>query len=162
MNVEPIRRSPSDWIEAPALRVLLKQNLGLNARKVTVSARSSTQYLNVVIRDSAVDVKAVKAFCASHSTWSMDQTDYCSGQSIRVVITDEVIKAHAAPFMAEAAEIALKLDQPGQWMRASNGASVSFDGRELTAERDYKRYYGGSRSRALENPDQLARAISQA
>lgn len=102
----PITRSSSDFIEPSALRALLKSNLGLNARKVTVSARSSVQYLTITIRDASVDVQAVKDFAAKLYTWSMDQSDYVSGQSINVELTSEVKTALAAPFIEEIKRVA--------------------------------------------------------
>jgi hypothetical protein len=164
MNTIEFPRRSNKWIEAPELRGLLKQTLGLNARKVSVSARHSTQYLTVTVRDASVDLKAVEKFCASLNTWTMDQTDYVSGQSINVTTTREVDEAHAAPFHAEASKIAAELEAPGQWTIASNGAAIHFDGWRFEARRgdSYKSYWGGDRSRVIEGKTHhLALAIAR-
>jgi hypothetical protein len=99
-------RESRHYIEPSALRALLKTNLGLNARKVTVSTRSSIQYLTITIRDASVDVQAVKALAASLYTWSMAVDDYVSGQSVTVEITESVKAALAAPFIEEIKRVA--------------------------------------------------------
>lgn len=86
------------FITTKELAALLK-TAGWNASKVTVKCKHSQTYLTVTIRDAAVDVAAVKAFCDKHNTWSMDMSDYVSGQSIEVKTTKEVDAAHAAPFL---------------------------------------------------------------
>ena len=165
MNTIEFPRRANQWVEAPELRGLLKQTLGLNARKVSVSARHSTQYLTVTVRDASVDLKALERFCASLNTWSMDETDYVSGQSINVTTTREVDEAHAAPFLEEAAKIAAELECAGQWIPASTGAHVRFDGWrfEVSQPDVYRSYWGGERSNALAGKlHHLALAIARA
>lgn len=106
-------RSSRDFIQPEALRAMLKANLGLNARKATVSVKSSLTYLQITIRDASVDVQAVRDFAASLSTWSMAIDDYVSGQSIAVEITPEVCATLAAPFIEEIKRVAPTVRQNG-------------------------------------------------
>jgi len=104
-----IPRAPSEYIEPAALRTLLKANLGLSARKVTVSARNSINYLTITIRDASVDIQAVRDLAASLSTWSMAIDDYVSGQSINVELTEEVKTALAGPLLEEIKRVSAKV-----------------------------------------------------
>lgn len=99
-------RKPGEWVTPAQLRALLKSNLGLNARQVTVAKGHGLQYLDITIRDASVDLAAVEAFAKSFNTWNMDETDYVSGQSLDVKTTREVDDSHAAPFMTAAAKVA--------------------------------------------------------
>jgi hypothetical protein len=81
------------------LRTLLKSELGLNSQQVTVAKSHSNQYLEITVRDSRVHLPTVEKFAAKYNTWSMDVTDYVTGQSVTVKTTDEVDDAHAAPWM---------------------------------------------------------------
>jgi len=114
-------RKPGEYITPAQLRALLKSNLGLNARQVTVAKGHGLQYLDVTIRDAAVDVAAVEAFAKTFNTWNMDQTDYVTGQSITVGTTAAVDAAHAAPFM----EAALKLAEYAEGMKETGVASFN-------------------------------------
>lgn len=113
-------RSNRDYIEAPALRALIKQNLGYNARQVTVSGGSSIRYLTVTVRDPAVDLQKVRQLAKSLDTWTMDVTDYCEGQSVNVKTTSEVDDAHGAPFVAEIAATVPTVPE-GKGVTLSNG-----------------------------------------
>ena len=121
----PQRRS-SDFLSTVELASLLRANLGLNSRKVTVAKRSSLTYVDVTVRDPSVDLRAVTAFCASLDTWSMDQTDYCTGQSISVKTTREVDVEHAAPHLSEirAKVAALFADGLNVGLELSNGKLI--------------------------------------
>jgi hypothetical protein len=92
----PVAKSANDWITPESLRADLKA-AGWNARRVSVKQGYGHQYIDVTVRDATVDINALKAFTKKHSTWSMDQTDYVSGQSITVRTTEEVDAAHALP-----------------------------------------------------------------
>lgn len=94
-------RSRNDWTTPAELRALLKQNLKLNARQVTVSRGHSNTWLTITVRDPLVDVAAVKEFARPFNTSNVDQTDYHSGQSVEVTTTKEVDAVHAAPFVAD-------------------------------------------------------------
>lgn len=131
--VLPFVRNSFDWIEPVELRALLKNNLGLNARQVSVSSKHGTQYLKITIRDARVDVHAVKEFAKSLNTWEMDVTDYVTGQSIEVTTSDEVDDAHAAPFLDLAREIAqAATDMPERSVKALDDV---LDGLLLNVER---------------------------
>lgn len=108
VNIAPAR-SARNWLTTADLRALLKSQLGLNSRQVTAKCRHSQQYLDLIIRDASVDVAAVQAFAAGLDTWSMDNTDYCSGQSVNVSTTSEVNAIHAAPFLDEARAAVAKI-----------------------------------------------------
>lgn len=124
--VEQIARKKNEWVTTEQLRVLLKNNLDLNARKVSVSRRSSNRYLSITIRDASVDIKAVEDFAAKFNTWTMDNTDYVEGQSIDVSTTREVDAAHAAPFVVEIlAKIATAKSNLGQTL--ANGSMLWLD-----------------------------------
>lgn len=102
----PARKS-NDWITPAELRTLLKANLGLNAKQVSVKQRSSLGYLTITIRDASVNVAAVEQFAKTFDTWSMDMTDYVTGQSIDVTLSDEVREtlAQQTRHLIEACEI---------------------------------------------------------
>lgn len=108
VNVAPVR-SPREWVTTADLRALLKSKLGYNAKQVSAKCRHSQQYLDLTIRDAGVDVAAVTAFAATLDSWSMDQTDYCTGQSVNVSTTGEVDAIHAAPFIEEAKSAVAKI-----------------------------------------------------
>lgn len=109
-EVTPIRTSTSDWLSCSEIRALLKSKLGYNARQVTVKERSSAQYLTITVRAASVDLKKVQAFAKGLDTWTMDNTDYCEGQSIHVVTTSEVDAIHAAPFIPTIIEAVKRMD----------------------------------------------------
>ena len=98
---QPAKRKPFEWVTPAELRGILKEKLGLNARKVSVSSSRGcgNQYLTVTVRDAAVDIAAVSRAVSEFNTWHMDMTDYVTGQSISVKTTAEVDEAHAAPFI---------------------------------------------------------------
>ena len=89
----------SRFLSPAEVRSLLKQNLQINSRQVSVKTNSSVRYLTLTVWDANVDIEAVRSFAASLDTLEMDMTDYCSGQSIAVVISDEVKDALAAPYL---------------------------------------------------------------
>lgn len=167
-EIIPFVRSSNQFLETKEVAALLKQNLGLNARKVTVSARNSTTYLTVTVRDASVDLAAVTAFCKSLDSWSMDQTDYVTGQSISVATTPLVDAAHAAPFMAEAVAIAQKISDGVAWVEASNGAHVSKPSWNMEVSRPgkYRTAYGATPADVLDgrrgSVECLALAIARA
>jgi len=117
---------------------MIKSNLGLNARQVTVSKSSSIQYLRVTIRDAAVDIKAVKSFAKALDTWTMDQTDYCEGQSVHVDTTREVDDAHASPFIAEIERLVPQLSEYGG-VKLSTGAVLWGYDRDFYVSREGSR-----------------------
>jgi hypothetical protein len=88
-------RKPGDWVTPEILRALLKQNLGLNTRKVSVKKRSSNTFLAITILDPSVDFAAVKRFAKQFDTFSMDNTDLATGQSVDVELSDKVRTALA-------------------------------------------------------------------
>lgn len=133
-----LTRSSNDWISPAALRVLLKNNLGLNARKVTVREGHSRQYLTITIRDASVDRNAVKAFASTFSTWHMDNTDYVTGQSISVETTREVDAIHAAPYIEEI-KAAMEKVEMGSGIKVSNGAFFWLTSQGFYFSRDLKR-----------------------
>ncbi len=159
-----LARSSSDWLDASAVRALLKQNLGYTARQVSVSCRHSRQYLTITIRDASVDIARVEAFAGSLETWSMATDDVVTGQSFEVTTSSEVDKAHAAPFIDEAFDIALGLIEPGQFKTASNGAVVISQGFDIIVQRGTSRpHFAGSRDYAVrKDGHQLALAIARA
>ena len=89
-------RKSSGWTNPAELRKLLKQNLKLNARQVSVRKSSSNRYLVITIRNEGVNADAVRQFAASFNTWQMSMDDSVSGQSIHVEISQEVRDAIAA------------------------------------------------------------------
>lgn len=91
----PARKS-NDWTNPGALRALLKKNLGLSARQVSVKKGHSLGYLTITIRDAAVNVASVEQFAKTFNTWDMDVTDYVTGQSVDVTLSDEVRATLAA------------------------------------------------------------------
>lgn len=137
-TIESVTRSSNDWTTPAALRVLIKENLGYNARQISVRRRSSNQYLEIVVRDASVNLPAVEAFAAKLATWSIDNTDYCTGQSVHVETTREVNDLHAAPFIEEiktAVKVILTPDN-GTGTKLSNGKWLwkSDQGYWVTAE----------------------------
>lgn len=90
------------------VRAILK-TAGFNARQVSVRQSSSQTYLTVVVRDPSVDVAKVKSAIKPLHTWSMDQTDYVTGQSVHVETTPEVDAALAAPYIELATELCKKV-----------------------------------------------------
>jgi len=118
----PARR-PHDYLSTAQVRALIRQNLGYNNKQVSVSQRHSLQYLTVTVRDPKVDLARVIEFADHLDTWTMDQSDYCEGQSLNVQTTDEVDAAHAAPFIEEikAKAAALSTDTNGRAFSLSNG-----------------------------------------
>jgi hypothetical protein len=142
-TLEPaaITRKSNEWIDAPQLRTLLKQNLGLNARQVTVSRGHSLQYLAITIRDASVDISAVEAFAKSLDTWQMDQTDYVTGQSISVRTSSEVDAIHASQMIDEIRVMIPKFDHCGQGEKLSTGAILwrGIDAHGFYVQRGQKR-----------------------
>lgn len=109
-------RKKTDWITPQELRALLKNNLGITARQATVKKGCGVRYLDITIRDPHVDFRAVEKFAKTLDTWSMDETDYCDGQSITVHLSDEVknamiqkylhiAQAFVMPAMGQCAEV---------------------------------------------------------
>lgn len=76
-------------ITTQELRSILKKS-GFNSRQVSVKQNSSLTYLTVTIRDAKVTVESIKSVTSQYNTWHMDNTDYVTGQSINVVLSDEV------------------------------------------------------------------------
>jgi len=143
MNIiELPARNAFAWIKPAELRALLKLNLGLNARQVSVSKRHSLQYLTVTIRDASVNIKMVEDFSSKFSTWTMDNTDYVEGQSISVELSDEVKDSLAAQKRAtvESSEI----PAPNQLLEIVEGIYLCSDSSYTWLERksDYKRTSG--------------------
>lgn len=132
MNTETLSlpRSNRDYITPAALRQLIKASLGYNARQVTVSTGSSTRYLTITVRDAAVDVAKVRAAAATLDTWTIDNTDYCEGQSLHVVTTKEVDAIHGAPYVAEIKATIAKLGE-SHGLKLSNGKMLWQDDRNF-------------------------------
>ncbi len=123
LSLPPV--SKRDYVTPETLRALLKSNLGLNARKVSVRQGSSIRYLTIVVRDPSVDVAAVEAFAKHFYTWSMDNTDYCDGQSVSVSLSSNVKEALIAQFKGEIlASLAEAKAQGGKTL--SNGKLLRF------------------------------------
>lgn len=81
-----IARNPNSRTTPAELRQLLKDNLGLNAKQVTVSrVYPHSDSIVVQIRDGSVNIEDVKRLMKPFHTWAMDSTDYCEGQSVKVV-----------------------------------------------------------------------------
>jgi hypothetical protein len=93
------------FLSTAEVRAILK-SAGFNARQVTVKSGSSDTYITAMVRDPKVNVAKVKAVIAPYHTWHMDNTDYVTGQSIRVEVSPEVRDTQAAPYV-EAAKKAL-------------------------------------------------------
>jgi hypothetical protein len=108
----PARKS-NDWTTPAELRTLLKANLGLHAKQVSVKQGHSLCYLTITIRAASVNVAAVEQFAKTFNTWSMDMTDYVTGQSVDVVLSDEVREALAAPFIPVIESATLPDDRQG-------------------------------------------------
>lgn len=83
-------RNKNQWITPQELRALLKNNLGITAKQASVKKGCGVRYLDITIRDPRLDFRAVEKFAKTLDTWSMDETDYCDGQSISVHLSDEV------------------------------------------------------------------------
>ena len=115
------------------LRAKIKTELGYNARQVTVSCGSSHTYLRIHVRCPKVDTKRVEELAASLHTWTMDQSDYCEGQSVHVEETAEVRRHRAAPFLAEitAALTALAADKELSSVSLSTGAYLFRSDRDI-------------------------------
>jgi len=113
-------RSKSTFTDPKALRALLKSNLGLNARQVTVAKGSTTRWLTITIRDASINIAAVFSFAKQFDTMTIDQTDYCEGQSVDVHLTSEVRDALAAPFLQEVRDAAKTLES-GKGQKLTNG-----------------------------------------
>jgi hypothetical protein len=130
--ITTLPRSKSAFVTQAELRALLKSNLGLNARQVTVRKGHSTTWLTITVRDPSVDLAAVKAFARPFDTSYMDQTDYHSGQSVEVDTTTEVDDAHAAPHIEEIklAVERIKSGQCGCGTKLSNGKRLWSNGRD--------------------------------
>jgi hypothetical protein len=122
-------------ISPAELRVMIKTELGYNTRQVSVSSGSSWTYLTITIRDAKVETSKIQALAKSLHTWSMDQSDYCEGQSVRVVETETVRAERAAPFVAEitaalqklatgAADTCIELSTGAHLLRSSDGRDV--------------------------------------
>jgi len=103
--VLPIARKSNQWLDAKDIRNLLKQNLGLNSKQVSVSKGHSTQYMKLTVRDASVELAKVEAFARALDTWNMDVTDYVTGQSLTVETSEEVDAIHRAPFIAKVHEL---------------------------------------------------------
>jgi hypothetical protein len=129
-TAEPLVRSNREFVTPAQLQALLKNNLGLNARQVTVKKRSSTTYLTITVRDASADLAKVKAFARQFNTWTMDNTDYCEGQSVDVATTKEVDVAHAAPFIDEIKRVTATMSD-GKIEILSNGKELWFCDREF-------------------------------
>lgn len=131
-------RSPHDHLSTVQIAALLKSNLGLTRRQVSVAAPNSRTYVTITVRDAAVDLAAVRAFAATLHTWTMDQADYCEGQSVHVRTTKDVDAAHAAPFLAEIIQ-AVERSQDRTIEPLSKGAALwNIDG-EMWVMRGHER-----------------------
>jgi hypothetical protein len=137
--VETLKRSPGDYLTTSAIADLLKANLGLNRKSVTVSRRSSLQYVTITIRAAAVDVKKVKEFARTLHTWTMDQTDYCQGQAVDVECTKEVNEAHGAPFIEEITRAVGEIRKTGSWLELSTGQHLNVGDQGYWVTRGYDR-----------------------
>ncbi len=120
------------------LRALLKQNLGLNARQVSVSKGHSYTWLTITVRDASVDLEAVKAFAAPFDTSHTDVTDYHTGQSVDVKTTREVDDIHAAPHVEDIkrAIALIKSGTVGCGTRLANGKLLWCNDREYYVTAD--------------------------
>lgn len=136
--IATLPRSSSQFVTPVQLRLLLKTNLGLNARQVSVCKGSSLTYLTVTVRDPSVDVEEVRKFVSTFNTWNMDNTDYVTGQSVHVETSREVDQAHAAPFLAEiaTATAALLAGEPNTVHVLSNGKRLWRSDGEFHVVRD--------------------------
>jgi len=148
-------RKPGDFLSTKQVQSILRSNLGLNAKQATVSKRSSSTYLRVTLRDASVDYGALRSVVSSLSTWSMDNTDYVSGQSVSLEITPEV-RAEWGGKYAQAIELALaKITGENQGAEVLQGVMIWKD--------DYGQHYatktGGDYKRTtfhrLTSPDCL-------
>ncbi len=101
----PFTRDSHKWLSPIDVQRLLLNNLGLNRSQATVRKSSGMQYLVITIHDPRVDILAVEDFAKSLDTWTMDQTDYVSGQSVNVRTTQKVDDMHRAKFLAPVADI---------------------------------------------------------
>lgn len=153
------------FVTPEELRTLLKQNLGLNQRQVTVRTGCSTTYLTVTVRDPKVDLKTVRDFCAKFDTWTVDNTDYCEGQSVDMTTTREVDDAHAAPFLDEIKAAIAKLLSIDKSTSAyasvplSTGANLVYDDGEVYVRRDIQNRGSRIRHYEVEN-DWAVRALA--
>lgn len=118
-NVTEIQRNVNEWVTPEKLRALIKANLKLNARQVTVKCAHSLQYVTLTIRDAGVDIAKVEAFAKSFATWSMDNSDYVTGQSVEVVLASEVREA-LAQSMRHIVD-AMEIPAPGKGLEVAPG-----------------------------------------
>lgn len=109
------------------------------SQAVTVSRRSSLQYVTITIRDAAVDVKKVKAFAATLHTWTKDQTDYRDGQAVDAECTIEVNGAHGAPFVEEIKRAVVEIQKTGSWLGRSSGQHLNVGDQGYWVTRGYDR-----------------------
>ncbi len=131
-------RKTNDWITPGQLRALLKNSLKLNARQTTVSKSHSQQYLEITIRDATVNIPQVQQFARMFHTWSMDNTDYCCGQSVHVHTTAEVDAIHAAPWIEEIKRT-IPLCEVDSGKGMSNGTVLWLDRQGFYVGRDQER-----------------------
>ena len=87
-----------DYLETRDVASLLKSELGLNSRQASVKKQSSDQYLKITIRDASVNPRLVRNFAKRYSTWKMDNTDLCTGQSIDVALSKEVCEKKSSNY----------------------------------------------------------------
>lgn len=138
--MQTLTRKSNQWTTTQELRSLLKTNLGLNSRQVSVSKGHSTQYLTITIRDACVNIAKVKEFAKSFNTWNMDITDCVTGQSIEVKTTDEVDVIHAANFIEEI-KATIPFCEVGSGQPLSNGCVLWLDKQGFYVGRDQKRMH---------------------
>lgn len=159
-------RSSNSLLSPKKIRKLIEKNLGYSVDQIQISHSSGKEFIDLTISDPLVDVARVEHFAKCLRTWNADQGGEQSGQHIEVMTTRAVNLSHAAEFMAEAAQIAFELTQPGQSKTASNGAvihCVGFDFFVYQGNEDGgPRYYGGERDSILtKTTHPLAWAISK-
>ena len=75
------------WLTTEEVKNRIKTEMGLKGNQFSVRAEHSTQYIKVSIcrgQEANVDRARLEAVCRGMDTWSMDMTDYVTGQSIRL------------------------------------------------------------------------------
>lgn len=126
--IDALNRSQYAHLTTKDVRQLVKKHLGYNARQVSVKKSHSLRYLDVTIRCTKVDIVKVTEFINSLDNWHMDQTDYCSGQSLMITVTDEVWEHQTKDYIDEA-EAFLKSDD--KWYDFKCGASVFVEDQDM-------------------------------
>lgn len=118
---------------------LVRQTLGLNGRQFSVRKRSSLTFVTVTLRDPAVDWRRFRDFVRSLNTYSVDATDYATGQAIDCETTAEVDADQAAPYLTEARAAVAKI------AAGTHGTGVEVSGGKILWKQG-RDYYVSSRT----------------